>query len=797
MTYNNLETQVTSVSGTWSGAAISFSTLGLSTSIPFKDQIEVERIFSSSAFTAVKDNITTSDLHKIFLLEKTEYTITGNTISAFSMNGTRSYTLTGGSSSGTAIPIPAISNGDSVIIRRKTLSIDTYVTWAPGTKLTTTQLNLQVGQLLRLNQELMYKLDSEYVRAADLSGSVAPVLAVNNNLNMNSFQILNLATPSSAVGSDSGAGANKGYVDTNFVNKSTAQTGIAGAKTFTGAITLSSTLAVTGAVTLSSTLAVTGAVTLSSGLTVDTNTLVVDATNDRVGIGTGSPLTKLHINVPSTGTTLTGTGRYGGIHLSQNNTNDEFVGITAAMNNNGTQSGLLFQNAGTYGSKIHFLTTDVFDTGMQNRMTLDSFGKVGIGTTSPTTKLHVVGVAGTICSLQSSNASPVSQVMGYIGAGNDVAYSGTTSNHPYSLITNNTAVLNITANGNVGIGSASTGNKLRVAVTGTGTNGIEVINTDTSAYGTIHANGTTGGIASWANGFVLEGVPYSTGNTILSSYTNALTFQTSRAERMRIDTNGNLLLGATSVNTNASFSNGLKLEITTASTDSAVGLYHYGDSDAGNAIRSFRAKGSKASPTAVVSGNLLGSIRGLGYNGSAFTAQTGGMDIVTTENWTTGANGTALAFNTTPNGSAAASMTERMRIGNDGQVTMPANITSTSTTTGTLKVTGGVGISGALYTGSVSVFNDNMTVNGLVQSYGQVYCGSSTTPSAANSAAGICATFSNVNVGIYVVAAGTTAPTFTAPKGSLCINTTATAASNRLYINKDGSTAWAAITAAS
>jgi hypothetical protein len=626
MTYNNLETQVTSVSGTWNGTAISFSTLGLSTSIPFKDQIEVERIFSSSAFTAVKDNITTTDLHKIFLLAKTEYTITGNTISAFSMNGTRSYTLTGGSSSGTAIPIPAISNGDSVIIRRKTLSMDTYVTWAPGTKLTTTQLNQQVGQLLRLNQELIYKLDTEYVRAADLSGSVAPVLAVNNNLNMNSYQILNLATPASAVGSDTGAGVNKGYVDTNFVNKSTAQTGIAGAKTFTGAITLSSTLAVTGAVTL------------SSGLTVDTNTLVVDATNDRVGIGianpstklhvsgasstleqiylanssstsyfasmvagstgvpgsgvpansvwlegvpassgntylssyynnlafatgssraermrienngnlilgnvnaagdigraldiynhatgasaaslirlithdagtipapssigqivkyqtggfvmqntdinaaahirfdvgssermrisssgalihgatttgsvgavslvpggsspfinklvfgtddsgykfaiasqnganaavnrlvicdaqnagnvgigTDSPLTKLQINVPSTGTTLTGTSRYGGIHLSQNNTNDEFVGITAAINNNGTQGGILFQSSGGYGTKMRFLTTDNFGTGMQIRMTLDHSGNFGIGTTNPSTKLAVNG----------------------------------------------------------------------------------------------------------------------------------------------------------------------------------------------------------------------------------------------------------------------------------------------------------------------------------------------------------------------------------------------------------------------
>ena len=50
------------------------------------------------------------------------------------------------------------------------------------------------------------------------------------------------------------------------------------------------TLAASGATTLSSTLAVTGA------LTVDTDTLVVDATNNRVGIGTSSPSTALEVS---------------------------------------------------------------------------------------------------------------------------------------------------------------------------------------------------------------------------------------------------------------------------------------------------------------------------------------------------------------------------------------------------------------------------------------------------------------------------------------------------------------------
>ena len=158
-----------------------------------------------------------------------------------------------------------------------------------------------------------------------------------------------------------------------------------------GAVTLSGNQTITGVKTFSNNMAVNANLTTTGNLTIDTNTLFVNSTTDRVGIGTISPVTKLELVVPSTGTTLTGLTAYGGIHLDQTNTNNEFVGITTSATTSGTHGGILFQGSEGYGTKIHFLTTDDYSSGQKNRMTLDHTGKLGIGTTSPTEILEVNG----------------------------------------------------------------------------------------------------------------------------------------------------------------------------------------------------------------------------------------------------------------------------------------------------------------------------------------------------------------------------------------------------------------------
>ncbi len=89
------------------------------------------------------------------------------------------------------------------------------------------------------------------------------------------------------------------------------------------------------------TLALTGDVTIASGkgLTVDTNTLKVDATNNRVGIGQASPTTTLHVE--SSGTAI-GLIKSSGGHAN--------VRIDRASNQ--SDAALLFYTGGSLGWRI-------------------------------------------------------------------------------------------------------------------------------------------------------------------------------------------------------------------------------------------------------------------------------------------------------------------------------------------------------------------------------------------------------------------------------------------------------------
>jgi len=117
-----------------------------------------------------------------------------------------------------------------------------------------------------------------------------------------------------------------------------------------------------------------GGVNVTGALTVDTDTLVADATNNRVGIGTGSPSRLAHLyNTSNPALRL------------DNGTNSVDIGIatsSGALLNGSSANDLVIARNGAYNIK--------FGTNGSTRATIDSAGRVGIGV-SPQARLHVDG----------------------------------------------------------------------------------------------------------------------------------------------------------------------------------------------------------------------------------------------------------------------------------------------------------------------------------------------------------------------------------------------------------------------
>lgn len=99
-------------------------------------------------------------------------------------------------------------------------------------------------------------------------------------------------------------------------------------------------------------------------------------------------------------------------------------------------------------------------------------------------------------------------------------------------------------------------------------------------------------------------------------------------------------------------------------------------------IVGIRHGGTIAAPTATTSGSIPLSINAKGYNGTAFTTETGTIRFVSTEAYTTTALGTRIDFLTVANGTT--SLTTKMTLLSDGKL----GVGTTSPIT-TLNVAGG------------------------------------------------------------------------------------------------------------
>jgi hypothetical protein len=325
--------------------------------------------------------------------------------------------------------------------------------------------------------------------------------------------------------------------------------------TFTGNTTVAGTFAANGGTTLgdASGDALTinsSAVSIPNGLNFDSNTLVIDATNNRVGVGVASPATRLDAfgNGETNIAKLVGGGN-----------------LTLYSYHDAGGVGWATGAASSYVNMMYMDSTNNFRifTNSAERMRIDSAGRVGIGITSPGSYYAnnlVVGVfdQGGITIANSSttgenllafadSASGADRYTGFIG------YSHTTNAMRFAT-NGGTEAMRITSAGNVGIGTSSPIRRLDVR--GTNSTFVDASTTfyikDDTAFATnvgggISFGGNIDGSSTLQTFATVQGIKE---NATSGNLLGALRFTTSIAngnptEKMRLDSSGNLGLGVT------------------------------------------------------------------------------------------------------------------------------------------------------------------------------------------------------------------------------------------------------------
>ena len=314
------------------------------------------------------------------------------------------------------------------------------------------------------------------------------------------------------------------------------------------------------------------AVSIPNGLNFDSNTLVIDATNNRVGVGTASPAEELDVNVSQNGQTRvqvkntnTGTGAQASVYIANSDTANYYLSA-GLLGTAFTSTGLFVQNSAQVfaGSQIDglYIHTQkigsplVFGTEATEKMRITSAGNVGIGTSSPASALSVVkGAAGDeVARFQNSGNFGI-RIIPQIGGSGSVTAIRTGSGESISFDTNNTERMRIDNTGNVGIGTSSPVGKLDVVASRTTEYSASTIVEDFLRIRNLNNSGAANQQATLAfsvssnnganSGLVLLSAVAPTSGASTADFVVQTRSAGGTAERLRIDSSGNLGLGVT------------------------------------------------------------------------------------------------------------------------------------------------------------------------------------------------------------------------------------------------------------
>ena len=184
-----------------------------------------------------------------------------------------------------------------------------------------------------------------------------------------------------------------------------------------------------------------------------------------------------------------------------------------------------------------------YQLGTNDRFAIDSSGNIGIGTNTPDSHVHIRNNAdatgATLKVADSANrAITITSPIAESSAAGRIAVTGTANSLEIGVRDYPTALKIVGSSGNVGIGTTSPSSRLETV----GGDGITISNSG-DTFLQLKTTGTTA-----TNYIEFKDSGGSAGNISYNHTDNYLATKVNGSERMRIDSSGNLLVGATSFN---------------------------------------------------------------------------------------------------------------------------------------------------------------------------------------------------------------------------------------------------------